>query len=113
MRCRHRMPAMLRLGGFSRQALARVRIPERQLLRTARGPAGTESPFSSSFHRDVPDLFATRLALGTFHFQGYRVVGAFRVLADGLLLRRTAPIAEIPLPDRRLARSQIGRASCR
>src|ERR1019366_8917245 len=56
---------------------------------------------------DVPDLLAARLTLRPFHSQGDRVVAALGVLVDRVLLRRAAPVAEIPLPGRHLARGLI------
>src|ERR1035441_2132853 len=101
-----------RLGRFGPRpgccrTLKRLLKYSRTLPTGRHGYAELQGRSSPLFHRHVPNLLAARPAFRALHFQGYRIVGALGVLVDGVLVRRTAPIAEIPLPRRRLARSLI------
>src|ERR1019366_4181144 len=101
-----------RLGRFGPRpgccrTLKRLFKYSRTLPTGRHGYAELQERSSPLFHRNVPNLLAARPAFRALHFQGYRIVGALGVLVDGVLVRRTAPIAKIPLPRRHLACSLI------
>src|ERR1019366_7642675 len=54
-------------------------------------------------HRNIPNLFAARLPLGTLHVQSHDVIAALAVLMNRMLLAAGLTIAEAPLPTRDLA----------